>query len=295
MAKKGGSSAPDPRVNRVSTSTPYGSVEYSGPLRNWAKVKLSPDQKKILRRQEEAQQIMALQARRLGSNLSSAKFKLPDNLPKLDTGPLDLGLPKLKVDNRVRRRVEDAYFNRGQRLLNRQFDRQENRLTQRLANQGLPQGAEAYGSEFGTFNQGRNDAFADLADRAVIAGGDELARDFSLQSALRGQLFGERVTSRNLESQARTQARTQLINEAILQRTVPLNELLALMGSTQVEQPLVFAPGTVQQQQKKKSGFLGGLFGAVGTGVGAYYGGPQGAMAGGAAGSSLGNGVEGLF
>ncbi|MGI9297099.1 MAG: hypothetical protein ACR2QC_04275 [Gammaproteobacteria bacterium] len=104
--------------------------------------------------------------------------------------------------------VEDAVFGRGLRLLQPVFDRQEDALTQRLANQGLPVGSEAFNEDFRSFNTGRDQVLADLADRALIASGAEQTR-----------LLGARAQ--------------------------PLNEILAVLGQTQVQQPTFFGPGQV--------------------------------------------------
>ena len=50
-------------------------------------------------------------------------------------------------------RVEDATFQRAVGLLNPEFDLQEERLRQTLANQGLPIGSEAFEGEFDRFDR----------------------------------------------------------------------------------------------------------------------------------------------
>jgi hypothetical protein len=66
--------------------------------------------------------------------------------------------------------AEGATFDRMMSLLNPQFDLQEGRMQQRLANQGLPQASAAYGAETGRFQDTRNRAMEQAALQAVLAG-----------------------------------------------------------------------------------------------------------------------------
>lgn len=95
---------------------------------------------------------------------------------------------------------EDAVYSR----LNPQFDRDEESLRTRLANQGIMQGSEAWNNAFNTFNQAKNDARM----QAVLGG-----QDYALNR------------------------RNQAISEYDAQRNAPLNEYIGLTSGTQVRNP----------------------------------------------------------
>ena len=241
---------PDPAVvaqaqaeaNRINQFTPFGTLEFSGKNRNTATTTLSPDQQQILDLQEN-----------LIQSLGGRGLSLAGQLP---SGPLSFsGLPQIPTDLQDdRANVEQAVFDRGRRLLDPVFETQERRLRDRLANQGLPQGSEAFTSELDTFGRGRDEALLNLSSDAVRAGGAEQSR--LLSDALSG--------------------RGQLINEQLVGRSQPFNEVASLLGLQQLQQPSFFAPSPVdvtgafglQQQgqlanaqlaQQQQANFFGGL------------------------------------
>lgn len=84
--------------------------------------------------------------------------------------------------------------------LRAQFDRDEEALRSRLANMGITSGSDAWNTEFTNFGQQKNDA--------------------EIQALLSAQDYA----SKNLQNQQ-------------MQRSIPLNEMLALQGGTQVQLP----------------------------------------------------------
>jgi len=131
----------------------------------------------------------------------------------------------------------------GRKRLDPLVAQQDESLRNRLANQGIKAGSDAYGQEQNTFRQGTNDAY----DQLILNGHD------------------------------------QAVQEALTLRNQPLNEVIALLNGTQVSQPnfvnanMPTIPttdtagiyqqdyqnrlGAWQQQQQQKQGVLGGLFG----------------------------------
>lgn len=85
-----------------------------------------------------------------------------------------------------------------------QFDRSDEQLRSRLANQGIMPGSEAYNNEINLAGQAKNDAFS--------------------QAALQGI---------NLDASARKSA----LDEQSYLRQLPLNELNALRSGSQVQNP----------------------------------------------------------
>lgn len=282
-------------------------------------------------------------------------------------------LPQFSTTAFDRNRIEDALFDRGRRLLQPQQEAQREALQSQLANQGLPQGQEAYRDEFNRLGQQQDLAFADLADRAILLGGQESDRVFgqdlgAFQAQLQGRgqgfqealgglgarsgvigqqfgqglqefgadlarrqnLFGEinQEFANRLGAQGQqfgqefglrqqglqealsllgaeqgiqqqrfgeaaqrfgiaSQQRQQNIERELLQRQVPLNELQALLGLAQTQQPSFFAPGNVdvlgaqalqqqayQNQAANRGGLFGSLIGAGGLLGGALLGNP---------------------
>lgn len=152
----------------------------------------------------------------------------PGGIQDLIGSPLSTeGLPGLPQDfDAYRTGSERAFFDRSRGLLDEQFQTEEERLRQRLANQGTQAGNEGYGAELGIFNQRRNEAFGNLANEAVMFGGQEALRQLQGQGALRSTMFGERGATRANQ----------------------FNELASLLGLQQVQQPGMqnfFAPGQV--------------------------------------------------
>lgn len=131
----------------------------------------------------------------------------------------------------------------GRKRLDPLVAQQDESLRNRLANQGIKAGSDAYGQEQNTFRQGTNDAYNQL----ILNGHD------------------------------------QALQEALTLRNQPLNEVIALLNGTQVSQPnfvnanMPTIPttdtagiyqqdyqnrlGAWQTQQQQKQGVLGGLFG----------------------------------
>lgn len=117
------------------------------------------------------------------------------------------GVPKRAMD--VGQTAQDAIMSR----LNPQFAQQEEAMRQRMANQGITLGSEAYGNEQRQFQQGRNDAY--------------------LQAALQGINLDQQNRASALQEQAYSQDR-------------PLNLINALRTGSQVQNPQF---GNFAQQQ----------------------------------------------
>jgi hypothetical protein len=177
---------------------------------------------------------------------------LQDRFNTADYGPAPV------ADDQARQRVEQALYDR----IEPQFDRDEDRMISRLANQGIGLGSEAYSNAYDDFNRGKTDARLAVTNQ----GGQEYARDFGLA----------------------TQSYQQQISDALLNRTQPINELSsALGGAPVINQPQ--APAVTQynvqpadfqgaqalqyqgqlnafnQQQQNRRSFFGGLASLGGT------------------------------
>lgn len=69
-------------------------------------------------------------------------------------------------------KYSDAMFSRSRALLDPMFDQQSRTMEQKLANQGLPMGSEAYTGELDRFEDTRNRAYTDAANQATLSGTD---------------------------------------------------------------------------------------------------------------------------
>ena len=96
--------------------------------------------------------------------------------------------------------LEQATFQRGVNRIDPYLQEQRQGISQRLQNQGLPVGSEAYNQEMNRFEQSRGDQLENLALSSVGAGRQEQGRLFGQDLASRqfgageaGRQFGERL------------------------------------------------------------------------------------------------------
>lgn len=161
------------RLNRVNSTTPFGSTTYTEqPGDRWtSQVNLDP---------------------RLQSGLDSSLSQIGGNL----SNPFSLGslpaAPSLSDENR--QQLSEQMLSR----LEPQFARDDEALRTRLANQGIKAGSAAYGTEMDKANQAKTDARV----QADIASGDQQA-----------QLFGLGTQARQNALSEQQQVRQQPINE----------------------------------------------------------------------------------
>lgn len=174
-----------------------------------------------------------------------------------------------------RQRVEDALMAR----MNPQLAIQKQGLQQQLADQGLRYGSRAYADAMQTYNQQENDA----RFGAIAQGGQEqqrmnqmAAQLAAFQNQAQGQGYEQTLGAAGFGNQAQQQqyqqnalqaqfgnaglaqqmaqqqaafnaaqaGRNQYMQESYAQRNQPINEITALLGGSQVQQPnFVSTPG----------------------------------------------------
>lgn len=167
--------------------------------------------------------------------------------------------------------IAKAQYQKTVNLLQPQFDRQNKDIEQRLANQGLPIGSEAYNEAYQQHEQNQNQALSNAALDATTQGNqlalsqrqqnqgenvqnyglnadeaartygintDEMARKYSLNAdtglATRQQQAGEAAQRYGLNANAGLQTRQQQNQEALTQRQQQYNELAAALGGQQL-------------------------------------------------------------
>lgn len=291
----------------VNQNTPYGSLTYEQTgSRQWtdpmsgrtydlpqytANQTYTPEGQRILDSTIQSQQNMADLARdqsgRLGGLLSQPMDMqgLPSLRSQVSGGTQQMvgAGPNLQTQfgaaGNIRRtygdnsslsraRVEEALMGRMQGGI----DRDRKALEQRLADQGIQYGTQAWQAAMGDHGQQVNDARMS----AILAGGQEQSRMVGLEAdraafensaqaqayqqnmgraafgnQARQQMFGNQMASVGTNNAARAQqfsqnqqqaafqnqARQQALSERYAQRNQPLNEIAALMSGSQVQNP----------------------------------------------------------
>lgn len=189
-------------ANRVNQQNPFGNIQFSqttdaqgNPVWN-AQTNLSPEQQKLLDYQTQSS---------LG--LGGIQNQLGQEAQQTLSTPFDQSqLPAAQIN--PGQTAQDAIMSR----LNPQFDRQQQQLETKLANQGIAPGTEAWKNAQYDLNTARNDAMS--------------------QAALQGIGVGQ-------------QARQQAIGEQSFFRNQPLQELSAVRGLAAPQMPSF---GSVPQQ-----------------------------------------------
>jgi len=257
------------QLNMVNQNTPYGSLNYNqigtysdGTPRYEANQTLNPTQQQAL----DSQQRIELDTSKLGEaqigRISDA-ISDPFSLDKFGAAPT--------ANAAARQQVIDSLYSQQKSRLDPQFADNESALRQRLSNQGISEGTEAYSNAMRDFNFGKTDAYQTANNQAINAGGAEQSRLFGLESG----------------------AYQQNISNDLTERNQPINELAALLGSgTGVQQPTYTntpqtgvagtdvigatalsqnaANNNYNQQMGSRNALIGALGGAAGTAGGIY-------------------------
>lgn len=180
-----------------------------------------------------------------------------------------------------RQRVEDALMAR----LNPQLERDKSSMETQLANQGISLGSAAYDRAQGNFGQQSNDARLG----AILGAGEEQSRLAGLDyqraqfgNAAAGQKFGQNLAQQQAHNQAVGQKfgqqlskaqfanntaqtafgndralRGDYMSEQYAQRALPINEISALLGGSQVTQPQFANTPTPQMPTTDLAGMIG--------------------------------------
>lgn len=179
----------DAALNRFNTYTPYGSQEYrqngvdptTGAPIYEQRINLSPEQQQILDQQNQQN----IQLGNIANNQLS-------NMGELYARAIDPSFAST-----ARQQAQDAIYDRNTAYLDKDFARFEDRERNRLANQGIVEGSEAYRNAMGDFSQGREMAYRQARNDAIASGGTESDRAMSQLFALRNQPLNEFAALRN--------------------------------------------------------------------------------------------------
>lgn len=190
--------------------------------------------------------------------------------PQLQEGLDFSGAPGMpSASDATRNAAEQAMYARGARYLDPQFQGKRADLEAKLANQGITMGSEAYNGEMQRLAQEEQTAYADLGDRSIQTGGEEMARQFGMgmqgrqqgvneisqqgqfANDARGQLISQLqadMAQRNAaisgqanlasaQQQATAGGRAAGMAEQAQRMTLPINVLASLLGTSQVNMP----------------------------------------------------------
>lgn len=200
----------------------------------------------------------------LGAQMNDIAGRQLTNLDTSLSSPFSLdGLPAAPTADR--QQYVDALNSR----LEPQLERDRAALETKLANQGVMPGSEAYREAIALSDRGRNDA----RTQAILQGGTYAQQEYGMG----------------------TDARNRAIQEQLLVRNQPINEITSLMNGGQVTMPQFSAyqggdvAGTdvasitqknyenqlkaYEQKLANQNAMFGGIAGLAGTGVRAMFGG----------------------
>lgn len=220
-------------LGNVNQNTPWGNVSYTSTpgsvtvggqnIPQWTQTTtLSPEQQQL----NDLQQQQSLLLGQLGidqtnsvSNILGTRYNPQRfNTNAVTGGPLDIEgeLGDASGD------IEARYREMAQRGLGEDFDRREESLRSRLANQGINAGTEAFGSELEGLGEQRGDAFARAELMARGQAQADRGQALSELTGERGTNLGEALQQYNLDTTA-----------DLAERQNPLNEIIALMSGNQ--------------------------------------------------------------
>jgi hypothetical protein len=216
-------------LNNISQDTPYGSVNYSvtgqGPngIPLWKQTTTESGNQQQLRELSEQQGIELGQLGLEQTGRVQDILGQPYDPRRFDTnsvtgGQLDIAGALGDYGGDVEARTREL----ATRGLGREFDRSEESLRSRLANQGINAGTDAFDAELRSFNEGKGDAFANAE---LMARGQA--------SSDRSQMLSELLGQRDVNlGEARDQYGLDTTAD-LAGRTNPLNEIIALMSGVQ--------------------------------------------------------------
>jgi hypothetical protein len=215
-------------ASRVNQNTPFGSQNFTQDPRTGAwtsNISLDPAQQRLLEAQNGQSMALAGAGTEAANNVAG-QFRTPFSLG---------GAPGLVGSDAFKGMQDKAYGDLMARQ-NENFGQQDSELQQRLANQGITPGSEAYNRAYQPLNRSRVDA--------------------SNQSDLYSNQLAQNYIDRA------NQAHQLGVSDVMAQRNQPLSELNALRSGSQVTTPQFsqyssanFAPAPIQNAQALQNSY----------------------------------------
>lgn len=170
-------------LNRINTYSPLGSQEYSVTGRDPATG--APTYRQDINLTPEAQQLYDQELQQnlqFGNLANDAMGRVGDAVGS----PFSFG----GVED-LRNQSQDALYSRNTEYLDPQFQKGEEALRTRMANQGIVEGSEAYSNAMQDFNQGRETAYRQARNEAIGGAGNESNQMLAQALTLRNQPLNE--------------------------------------------------------------------------------------------------------
>ncbi len=169
-------------LNRMNTNTPLGSQTFrqtgvdptTGVPIYEQNIQLSPEQQQLYNQQTQ-------QNLQLG-NIAGGMM---DQVADAYGSPLDTNM------DAYRQQAQDAIYDRNAAYLDPQFERGEESVRARLANQGIVEGSEAFKNAMDDFSRGKEMAYRQARNDAITGGSAERAQNMQELFALRNQPLNE--------------------------------------------------------------------------------------------------------
>jgi hypothetical protein len=179
-------------------------------------------------------------------NLQGLSFNgLPDRVSQIDWSKVQ-GVPGTNQFQGMADQASNAIYERSMNMMRPDIERDQRRMDQRLADQGLPIGSEAYANDQSRFQRDTDMARQNLALGATTAGQNQANTLY--QQALQGRQaqIGDQTLSADMANQARLAG----FGEQQQLRSNQLSELASLLGGSYnpVPSPNFFGPGQVDVQ-----------------------------------------------
>lgn len=249
------------RISAIDQFSPFGSLTFQRDDEGipTAQIQsLTPEGQTALDTQFDLTNTLGNAALSQAAFLPGDRFSLeglPETAPNtLELDPLQTneGLFGPNIDE-----IQNALYESQTSLLRPDFEQTEERLIQSLADRGIPLTSRAGQLELDRFQRQRDDTLSRIANAAVLAGGQEHSRLFGHQLQGRQQNVAEQTQNINL----RDAARSRSINERLLERQTPFNELAAfLQGAPAISTPQF---GNTPQFNVQPPDVIGAQFGAA--------------------------------
>ncbi|PKR56343.1 hypothetical protein [Thalassospira lohafexi] len=233
-------------LNRYDSYGPGGSTTWQNQGDKWTQTQtLSPDQQKQFDTTNAIGNSVLGQAQQYAGALPNDSFSY-DGAPAYQSGIDRSGLSDVPTDlGAYQDQATQTAYDRTMGMLNPQFDKQNEALTQQLANQGIMQGSDAYTTAFDDFNRNKNNAMLSASQDAIMTGDALAGSMFNRGLTSRQQGLSERTTDYNMNNAARQ----NYANENLTSRNQNLNELAALLqGSPALQMPGGSGGGMVNAQ-----------------------------------------------
>lgn len=245
------------QYNMIDQVTPYGNLSYTqsgtypdGTPKYTATQTLNPTQTQTLANQDQ-----------LSQNVTGLGLNYTNQLANISNTPFDassLGTAPTG-DQQYVDSATNALYNQYSSRLDNQYGQQSNALDQKLYNQGISQGSDAWNQAMTNFSQDKNDAYQSALNQSVAGGSQAATNQYNMQS----------------------NAYQNNLSNALTIRDQPINELAALLGtSSGVTNPTLtstpqsnVAPadisGLIQNNYAQKVGQKNAQLGALGQIAGA--------------------------